>query len=101
MERAGNSTRRSFNLKHFKNVVLEYKNYSDYGTGIWAPRWRYAAWWDDDGFFFWGGYSYELYTLKIRPHGIGYMEPVWRTTSEDRAREIGDAICKVGGLHYG
>jgi hypothetical protein len=29
------------------------------------------------------------------------MEFVCRTTSEAKAREIGDALCKVGGLHYG
>jgi hypothetical protein len=94
--------RQAFSLSQFKNVVLEYAGSefgSDEGMPLFLPLWCFSG--DDFFLIFWGSAGYDIYTLKIRRHGIGDMEFVCRTTSESKAREIGDALCKVGGLHYG
>jgi hypothetical protein len=91
--------RQTFNLHRFKNVVLEYAGSGGDGDGISVSTWSYT--YIDPLLILWGWCDYDIFDIKIRPPGIGDMDFVCRTTSESKAREIGDALCKVGGLHYG
>ena len=94
-------SRRTLNLRKFKNVVLEYKGTQTEDDWDWDGG-STLGWSDSDyGLIWFGWLGLEFFHVKIRPLGIGDLELVWRTNSEKRAREIGDALCKVGGLHYG
>jgi hypothetical protein len=92
--------RKTFNLKRYKFVQLEYKGSTDDSETIGVPVWGYA---DCDDFFMIFGvwFDYEVYTLKIHAGGIEDPELICCTTSESKSRDIADAICKVGGLRYG
>jgi hypothetical protein len=79
---------RTFNLKHYRNVALHYKGSAE----------------DDRGGVLGLFNDYdevaEYFTLKIIRID-GQSDTIISSSDEDEVREIGDAICKVGGLHYG
>jgi hypothetical protein len=91
----------TFNLRKFKNVVLECSVSRSEDDLTWGEGYM-GGWYDDDfGVIFFGRLYSEAYTISIVPPGIGDKELIWRTRSEHRARQICDALCKIGGLHYG
>jgi hypothetical protein len=81
---------RTLNLKHYKHVVLGYAGPNEDDT-----RGVRGFLYDDDG-----DYSTESYSLSI-VRVDGESTVVCRGWDEAETREIGDALCKIGGLHYG
>jgi hypothetical protein len=83
---------RMFNLKHYRTVALDYKGPSeDSRRGVSGILNDVLD--DGDG-------AADWFTLKIIRID-GQSDTIISSSDEDEVREIGDAICKVGGLHYG
>jgi hypothetical protein len=86
------SVDRNLNLKHYQNVALHYKGPTeDSHRGVAGIV--NEALGDPDGTGDW----ITLTIIRID----GQSDRILSSWDEEEVREIGDAICKVGGLHYG